>query len=441
MSVPPMDSMPPIRTSFTRGLAATWSSPVIVGGTLAWLLAEWLIIDRARISGSVRAARPRRRAGAAQHDHGPVRLDRDPRYRQGAPARVASPRLVHALWHSIVVGLAVEAIETGRCQPVGGHPGAAGVPGRPSRSTSFGVAVLFTSPIVAGSGAAGLSLILQLVILVLAVWVFAFAPVIAVTEGAQVPRLPGPRDAGRPAPRLGQPDVRGDLRRPVVRDLPRHHRRVGPRLGARREPPVHGVDLRRRHEPPPYGDRSARSRCGTWRSPTRFPTRPSARRRRATSARPRNALRPPVARIAAGRLRAPAPEGAEHARPRTATAGFPGPRTTDGLGPPAGRSGRRKKPTPGGLRACRHQAGASRGRRALRPPDQTVEPEDAALPVRGAFRHLHHRPREVPRGHRGDARVRPRSRPTPRNGPVHRHQEAGAGGRRGAREPGRACRS
>ena len=35
MSVPPMDSMPPIRTAFARGLAATWSSPLVVGATVA----------------------------------------------------------------------------------------------------------------------------------------------------------------------------------------------------------------------------------------------------------------------------------------------------------------------------------------------------------------------------------------------------------------------
>ena len=43
-SVPPMDEMPPIRTSFARGLVGTWSSPVVVGASVAWLLVEWLIL-------------------------------------------------------------------------------------------------------------------------------------------------------------------------------------------------------------------------------------------------------------------------------------------------------------------------------------------------------------------------------------------------------------
>ena len=44
MSATPMDSMPRIRTAFTRGLAGTWSSPLVVGSLLAWLLAEWLVV-------------------------------------------------------------------------------------------------------------------------------------------------------------------------------------------------------------------------------------------------------------------------------------------------------------------------------------------------------------------------------------------------------------
>ena len=35
MSTPPMDSMPPIRTAFVRGLAGIWSSPLVVGATVA----------------------------------------------------------------------------------------------------------------------------------------------------------------------------------------------------------------------------------------------------------------------------------------------------------------------------------------------------------------------------------------------------------------------
>ena len=51
MSVPPMDSMPRMRTAFTRGLAATWSSPVLVGAVLGWLLVEWLVVVAAGYPG------------------------------------------------------------------------------------------------------------------------------------------------------------------------------------------------------------------------------------------------------------------------------------------------------------------------------------------------------------------------------------------------------
>ena len=85
--------------------------------------------------------------------------------------------------------------------------------------------------------------------------------------------------------------------------------------------------------------------------------------------------------------------------------------------------------------ACRHQAGAPRGGRAFRPPDTPVEPEDASLPLRGAFRDLHHRPREVPVRPRGDLRVRAEPGPSSRHRPVRRDEEAGPGGRAGAVRP------
>ena len=49
-----------------------------------------------------------------------------------------------------------------------------------------------------------------------------------------------------------------------------------------------------------------------------------------------------------------------------------------------------------------HHEGAAGGRGPLRPPDQALEPEDEAVHLRRAQRHLHHRPaedpQEVPRG-------------------------------------------
>ena len=46
----------------------------------------------------------------------------------------------------------------------------------------IGVAVVFAAQIVAALGGGGLALIVQMAALVVATWVFAFAPVIAVTE-------------------------------------------------------------------------------------------------------------------------------------------------------------------------------------------------------------------------------------------------------------------
>lgn len=181
MSVPPMDSMPPIRTSFTRGLAATWSSPVIVGGTIAWLLVEWLILVALGYPGPfallahIVAPAPLSTTTDLSVSIGILGISK------GLPL-VLLAALVHALWHSIVVGLAVEAIETEGASRWGAVRGLRAFPVAFAIHV-FGVAVLFTSSIVAGLGGAGLSLILQLVILILAVWVFAFAPVIAVTEG------------------------------------------------------------------------------------------------------------------------------------------------------------------------------------------------------------------------------------------------------------------
>ena len=46
----------------------------------------------------------------------------------------------------------------------------------------IGVAVVFAAQIVAAIGGTGLALIIQMAALVVATWVFAFAPMIAVTE-------------------------------------------------------------------------------------------------------------------------------------------------------------------------------------------------------------------------------------------------------------------
>jgi hypothetical protein len=180
MSVPRMDAMPPIHTAFARGLAGTWSSPVVVGATVVWLLVEWIVVISLGYPGPfallahVAAPAPLSTTTDLSVSIGILGVGR------GLPL-VLIPAGVHALWQSIVVGLALETIETGHASRWGAIRGLRAFPVA-FAIHAFGVAVLFASEIVAGLGGEGLSLILQLAILVLAVWMFAFAPVIAVAE-------------------------------------------------------------------------------------------------------------------------------------------------------------------------------------------------------------------------------------------------------------------
>jgi hypothetical protein len=181
MSVPPMSAMPPIRTAFARGLAGTWSSPVVVGATVASLLVEWLIIVGLGYPGPfallahVAAPAPLSTTTDLSVSIGILGVG------LGLPL-VVIPATVHALWHSLVVGLALETIETGGASRWGAIRGLRAFPIAFAIHV-FGVLVLFASQILAGLGGGGLSFIIQLAVLVLAVWVFAFAPVIAIAEG------------------------------------------------------------------------------------------------------------------------------------------------------------------------------------------------------------------------------------------------------------------
>ena len=78
---------------------------------------------------------------------------------------------------------------------------------------------------------------------------------------------------------------------------------------------------------------------------------------------------------------------------------------------------------------CRHHEPTARGRSALRPPDTTLEPQDGALHLGRAERHLRHRPRQDHAAHRSLIRVRPRHRGAGRHGPLRGHEEAGPGAR------------
>ena len=84
-----------------------------------------------------------------------------------------------------------------------------------------------------------------------------------------------------------------------------------------------------------------------------------------------------------------------------------------------------------GSHARRLHEGTAGGRRSLRPPDAPLEPEDEALHLHRARRHLHHRPHPDAGAARRGLRLREGDRRAERLGALRRHEEAGAG--RGAR--------
>ena len=75
----------------------------------------------------------------------------------------------------------------------------------------------------------------------------------------------------------------------------------------------------------------------------------------------------------------------------------------------------------------RHDAPAPRERRPLRASDQALEPEDEALHLHRAQRHLHHRPHPDPGLHRPRLRLRQGDGRPRRDDHVRRHQAPGAG--------------
>ena len=180
MSAPPMDSMPRMRTSFTRGLAGTWSSPLIVGSLLVWLMVEWLVIVALGYPGPfallahVSAPTPLSTFTDLSLSTGVLGV------RQGL-LFVFGTAAVHSVWFSLLVGLAIETIESGTATRWGAIRGLRAFPVVFALHV-IGVAVVFAAQIVAAIGGTGLALIIQMAALVLATWVFAFAPVIAVTE-------------------------------------------------------------------------------------------------------------------------------------------------------------------------------------------------------------------------------------------------------------------
>ncbi len=85
----------------------------------------------------------------------------------------------------------------------------------------------------------------------------------------------------------------------------------------------------------------------------------------------------------------------------------------------------------------RHHATAHRERHALRAPDEALEPQDEALHLHRAQRHLHHRPDPDPGLHRPRLRLRQGDGHPRRDGHVRRHQATGAGADRRAGHAGR----
>jgi hypothetical protein len=180
MSAPPMEGMPRVRTAFSRGLAGTWASPVVVGGTVGWLVVEWAILVALGYPGPfallahVSAPPPLSTTADLSISVGVFGISR------GLPF-VFAVAAVHALWFSLLTGLAIDAVETGAPSRWGAVRGLRAFPIAFALHL-IGVPVLFASQMISGLGGGGLSFVIQLGILVLAVWAFAFAPVIAVAE-------------------------------------------------------------------------------------------------------------------------------------------------------------------------------------------------------------------------------------------------------------------
>src|SRR5262249_52806468 len=107
-----------------------------------------------------------------------------------------------------------------------------------------------------------------------------------------------------------------------------------------------------------------------------------------------------------------------------------GARPASTLAPPANR----KRTVERGSHARRFHEAIAGGRRSLRPPDPALEPEDEALHLHRARRHLHHRPDPDAGAGRRGLQLREGDRRARRLRPVRRDEEAGAGrrARRGA---------
>jgi hypothetical protein len=183
MAVAPMGSMPRIRTAFARGLVAMWSSPVVVGLLLGWLLVEWLVVVAGGYPGPfaalayVSAPIPHSSFSDFILFVGIFGAGRGLFFVFGAGA-------VHALLYALLAGLAVEAIESGHTSRWGAIRGLRAFPVTFALHV-LGVPVLFAAQIVAQL-AGGLGLLLQVAILTGVTWAFVYAPIIAVADARRL---------------------------------------------------------------------------------------------------------------------------------------------------------------------------------------------------------------------------------------------------------------
>jgi hypothetical protein len=176
-----MDSMPRIRTAFTRGLAGTWSSPLVVGSLLGWLIVEWVVIVALGYPGPF---------SLLAHLSAPTPFSTLPDLSVSIGVAgvqrwvflVFFTAAVHAVWFSWLVGLAIETLESGRASRWGGIRGLRAFPIVFVLHVIGVVVVVFGLGAAAAIGGSGLAFLLQLAVFAVATWAFAFAPVIAVAE-------------------------------------------------------------------------------------------------------------------------------------------------------------------------------------------------------------------------------------------------------------------
>jgi hypothetical protein len=153
---------------------------VVVGSLLAWVIVEWLIVVALGYPGPfalfahVSAPTPLSTFTDLSISTGILGV------RQGL-LFVFATAAVHAVWFSVLTGLVIETIESGGATRWGAIRGLRAFPVVFALHV-IGVAVVFAAQIVAALGGTGLALIIQMAAIVVSTWVFAFAPVIAVTE-------------------------------------------------------------------------------------------------------------------------------------------------------------------------------------------------------------------------------------------------------------------